>query len=117
MTRYLERDALRELLASSADPHAHELAAVMADSQSTELVTVSPVTAATLLPTYETRLKAAAAGSGPDTQGLAGFVVALHDQDVAELFAVAEGNITGIGLITSLGEVAAVTLVRRPDTA
>lgn len=115
MTRYFERDALRELLAGSADPHARELAAVMAGSQSLELVAASPVTAAMLLPTYEVRLRRAAAGVGPNTQGLARFVEALRDQDVTELFGVAEGNFTGIGLLTSLGDVAAVTLVRRPD--
>lgn len=116
MTRYLERDALRELLVESADPSARELAAVIADGPSTELVAVDPAKAADLLPIYETRLAAAVAGVGPHTRGLAGFVDALRDQDVAELFAVAEGNVTGIGLITSVGEIGAVTLVRRSDT-
>lgn len=116
MTRYLERDVLRELLAESADPNAHKLATVMGDGPSTELIAVNSVTANALLPTYETRLAAATAGVGPETQGLARFVQALRDEDVAEMFAVHEGNLTGIGLITSLGDVAAVTLVRKAET-
>lgn len=116
MTRYLERDVLLDLLAESADPHAHELAAVMSGSSSSERVSVSPASPADLLPTYEARLAAAKAGPGADTHGLAEFVEALRDQDVAEIFSVAEGNLTGIGLMSSLGDVGAVTLVRRSDT-
>lgn len=115
MTRYIERAALRDLLAESADPRALELSEVLANSASTELVAVSPVTVATLLPTYETRLAAAATARGPHTRGLAQFVAALRDQDITEMFAVTEGNITGIGLITSAGDVRAVTLAIRSD--
>lgn len=112
MTRYLERDALRDLLASSTDPYAHELARALTGA-SIELTAVTPVQAATLLPTYETRLDVAATGKGPRTRGLAEFVEALRGRDVAEMFAVTEGDITGIGLLTTAGHLAAVTLVIR----
>ena len=66
MTRYLERHVLRDLLASSADPCANELGRALVGG-STELVAVTPVQAATLLPTYEMRLEAAAAGTGVES--------------------------------------------------
>lgn len=116
MTRYLERQSLRDLLASSADPYAHELARALTGA-STELIAVSPVQAATLLPTYETRLEAASAGRGPRTRGLAEFVEALRGPDIAEMFAVTEGEVTGIGLIATPGHVAAVTLVIASDAS
>lgn len=115
MTRYLERHTLRELLASSADAYAHELARALTGA-STELIAVTPVQAAGLLPTYETRLESAAAGKGPRTRGLAEFVEALRVQDIAEMFAVTEGDLTGIGLIATPGHVAAVTLIIRSDS-
>lgn len=110
MTRYLERDALRTLLASSAEPTAHELAGTLV-GESSELVAVTPVEAATLLPTFQTRLEAAAAETGPETRGLARFVDVLGDDDITEMFAVTEGDVTGIGLIAASGQVVAVTLV------
>lgn len=116
MTRYLERHALRDLLASSSDPYAQELARALTGA-STELIAVTPVQAATLLPTYVTRLEAAAAGAGPRTRGLAEFVEAVRGPDVAEMFAVTEGDVTGIGLIATLGHVVAVTLIIGSDSS
>lgn len=113
MTRYVERGALRASLLNSAVRLAPELADVLASSTSTELVAVHQVTAAALLPTYETRLGAAADGAGARSRGLAEFVEALRDQDVAEMFAVSADDVTGIGLLSSLGHVVAVTLVSR----
>lgn len=116
MTRYAERDALHALLMASADPYAEELAEVLERGASRELVAVTPISAANLLPTYETRLEAAGTGVGPHTRGLAEFVAALRDQDIAEMFAVSEGRVTGIGLINTVGDVAAVTLVVGSDS-
>lgn len=112
MTRFIERDLLRDLLAVSGDPIGLEMAALLECSQSGELVAIEPATATTLLPTYETRLAAAEAGIGPRTAGLPGFVAALRDAQIAEMFAVSEGGVSGIGLLSPDGDLVAITLVR-----
>ena len=113
MTRYLERDALRDLLAKSKDPCALKLFKALELRDSMELIDVTPVNGAELLPTYEVRLEAAETGAGPRTCGLADFVSALREQVVVEAFSVREGDITGIGLFGTSGQIVAVTLVLR----
>ena len=81
-------------------------------SESGELVAIEPADASTLLATYETRLVAAENGLGPRTEGLSGFVAALRDRPIAEMFAVSEGEVTGIGLLSPDGGLVAFTLVR-----
>lgn len=112
MTRFLERDELREILAASDNAIALELVGLMKDTRSSELVAVEPADTSTLLPTYETRLAAAEAGHGPTTEGLAHFVAALRDARAVEMFSVSLVGAVGIGLLGSGGDLAAITLVR-----
>ncbi|WP_104105342.1 hypothetical protein [Nocardioides sp. 616] len=112
MTRFLEPDELRQILASSSDTIAQELADLLEATDSAELIAVEPAAASTLLPTYETRLAAAEAGLGPRTEGLAPFVAALREDRTVEMFSVAMGRTVGIGLLSLDGDLVAITLIR-----
>lgn len=111
MIRFLERQELLEIFAKNGDATALRLAAQLENSTSTELITAEPVTTSTLLPTYETRLAVAERGMGPRTEGLGNFVSALRGESSVEIFSVALASGTAVGLLTTDGNLLAITLV------
>ncbi|NED97106.1 hypothetical protein G1H11_17540 [Phytoactinopolyspora alkaliphila] len=92
------------------------MAAALRVTDQTEMLPVTTIVPAELVPTYEVRLRRSEAGEGPETVGLSQFVHCLRLDNATEMFNITNADTTWIGLLDANGVFIALTCVMRNST-